>query len=956
MTGFEREDIENTAGNNRRTESDNPNADQDPERLLDENPLLAKELKQLFDGINTPPKPVEGEEPSPDNPEEDQSIDQLIGDFRLLRKVGAGGMARVFEAEQLSLKRRVAVKVLYSHLCLSEKAILKFQREAEASARQQHPGIVSIYAVGEYHGLHYIVEELVEDGRTLADELTQLKRMHGDSTAYYRSVTKIFSQIADALGYAHASGVIHRDIKPTNILITPSGVPKITDFGLARIEDAMILSRTGEFSGTPYYMSPEQAESNPRSIDQRSDVFSLGITLYEALTFKRPFHGKNSLDLLKKIVEEEPKSPQRENGSIPRDLSIICMKALEKARERRYQTMHAFANDLQRYLSGHPISARPVGPMRRAARFLHRHRTVSLLTVSACMLVLAIAMVTFQVNQDRMSREAEKALRFQPARQALGWSSTKRRSLNSTENWLLNTAPDHPATFLLMAVRLLEQNRENIRLREASLTQAVDHLRMAMSLFEDQAPPVSHLESDCGYLLGLALLRLSRAANLSDNEKDALSEESAAAIREARITRASDSLVAFEDQKEELWFERPIRLNTAHGLSHLYRGVDLFKDLYMGGERSLFEDSAQCFHEALKTYPHNPTALLCLGRLYFFMARFFEAYPLLDQAVELLEDRALTIKGSPRYYLNHVTLGQIEMMRGDLDKAEAQFQDALQCVDLNDDHIHNIYCNLGKISALRGKSQEALELLLKAHEIRSNDPHINLALGEYYLNQGKPEAAMRHAVMAEKRAVADAYLMMARIHMIEGNCKEAIKSLDKTASTKHIVPSARHRAMASLLLALIPQGDYGLNNDRETTAHDLAESACHVAAPDLPPICLSAMGVADLLNQGFSAAILNLTRARKLRSAWGSELLTAQWHEEARDLFLLAQAYTLRARSPDAEPDDEQNAMICFEEGEALVIDHFSKYMDMSEIILGLRDRTRLIVTGKSDISAVQPR
>ncbi|MFH2002242.1 MAG: serine/threonine-protein kinase, partial [Planctomycetota bacterium] len=263
MTSSEDKEINNEtrrgrpAGSSRPSGQDPENRKTDPEHCLNDHPSLAAELKQLFHGITA--FPVEMEQPDSIAKGDTREINEVIGDFRLIRKIGTGGMARVFEAEQISLKRRVALKVLFSHLSLSDKAICKFQREAEAGARQQHPGIIAIFAAGEHNGLHYIVEELVQDGRTLADELMQLKKEKGDSIGYFREVARLFAQTADALAHAHASGVIHRDVKPTNILITPEGMPKITDFGLARITDALILSRTGEYSGTPFYMSPEQA-------------------------------------------------------------------------------------------------------------------------------------------------------------------------------------------------------------------------------------------------------------------------------------------------------------------------------------------------------------------------------------------------------------------------------------------------------------------------------------------------------------------------------------------------------------------------------------------------------------------------------------------------------------------------------------------------------------------------
>ena len=186
---------------------------------------------------------------------------ETLGDFRILREIGTGGMGTVYEAEQISLHRRVALKVLPAHLSFSPDAVQKFRREAEAGGRQRHPGIVAVHAVGEERGFHYIAQELVEGGRTLADRLTQLREEGEQPTGYFREATALVTTVAEALQYAHNAGVVHRDVKPSNIMLTPEGRPKVTDFGLAKVEDALALSRTGDFSGTPYYMSPEQAAS-----------------------------------------------------------------------------------------------------------------------------------------------------------------------------------------------------------------------------------------------------------------------------------------------------------------------------------------------------------------------------------------------------------------------------------------------------------------------------------------------------------------------------------------------------------------------------------------------------------------------------------------------------------------------------------------------------------------------
>jgi len=219
------------------------------------------------------------------DPGEEENISGVWGDFQIIRKLGKGGMGVVYEAEQLSLGRKVALKILPSHLRFSTNAIKKFHREAKAGGRQKHPGSVSVYSIGEHEGIHFITQELVEDGFTLSNHIDDLKKLKDTPLGYFRDVAKKISQVSDALEHAHKSGVIHRDVKPSNILITKDGRLKMSDFGLAKLEDSLSLSRSNEFAGTPYYMSPEQVSIRNIKINHSTDIYSLGVTLYEILTF-----------------------------------------------------------------------------------------------------------------------------------------------------------------------------------------------------------------------------------------------------------------------------------------------------------------------------------------------------------------------------------------------------------------------------------------------------------------------------------------------------------------------------------------------------------------------------------------------------------------------------------------------------------------------------------------------
>ncbi|MHC4946533.1 MAG: serine/threonine protein kinase, partial [Planctomycetota bacterium] len=335
---------------------------------------------------------------------------QFIGDFKIIQEIGRGGMGAVYEADQLSLKRKVALKILPSHLGFFDDVVLKFRREAEAGGRQSHPGIVSVYAVGEHEGIHYIAQELVGNGITLFHKLEECRQIEKLPPGYFRDVAKVIGEVADALEHAHDSGVIHRDIKPSNILLTREGMPKVADFGLAKVEDALALSRTGDFSGTPYYMSPEQVMSRKTAIDHRTDVYSLGVTLYEMLTLKPPFEGKTSIEVMKQICLVDPIDPHKANPRVPHDLSVICLKAMEKIPEKRYQTMREFAEDLDRFLHGDVILAKPAGLKTRFWKRVKRNPLVS--TSIGVALLSLVCFIGYELfwSIPRLKYERDKAL------------------------------------------------------------------------------------------------------------------------------------------------------------------------------------------------------------------------------------------------------------------------------------------------------------------------------------------------------------------------------------------------------------------------------------------------------------------------------------------------------------------------------------------------------------------
>jgi serine/threonine protein kinase/WD40 repeat protein/tetratricopeptide (TPR) repeat protein len=413
-------------------------------------PELSEQIRELFPalvvmeelgsvegaGIGTTPAAVPGKVP------------EQLGDYRILREVGRGGMGIVYEAVQQSLGRHVALKVLPAHGLLSPTHLERFRREARAAARLHHTNIVPVHGVGEHEGFHYYAMQFIQ-GQGLDEVLKEVKRLRGQKPAaaaefpemshspslaqgllsgglakveasastavtsnpsvasttansasgselttqpeaqYFRSVAQMGVQVAGALDYAHKHAILHRDIKPSNLLLDTRGTVWVTDFGLAKAEDAEELSHTGDIVGTLRYMAPERFTGWS---DPRSDVYGLGITVYEMLTLCPAFDESNRARLIERITQDDPPPLRKMDHSIPRDLETIVLKAIAKEPTRRYRTAAELADDLRRFLAGEPVRARRVSMWERGGKWVKRRPAVAaLLAVSAAAVLVLIA-------------------------------------------------------------------------------------------------------------------------------------------------------------------------------------------------------------------------------------------------------------------------------------------------------------------------------------------------------------------------------------------------------------------------------------------------------------------------------------------------------------------------------------------------------------------------------------
>src|SRR5262245_6306769 len=361
----------------------------DRDEFLARYPDLADELRAFFadhDKMTQAAAPVrdalDEESGGPAPPSQAETFPQTFGDYELLEEIGRGGMGVVYKARQISLNRVVALKRIRAGQLASPEEVARFRREAEAAAGLDHPHIVPIYEVGEHAGQHYFTMKLIEGGNLNA---------HLARFADAKATANLMIQIARAVHHANQRGILHRDLKPGNILIDAEGQPHVSDFGLAQsIEKEAKLTQSGAIVGTAEYMAPEQARGE-KGLTTAADVYGLGAILYVLLTGKPPFQGDYNWETLKKVVEDEPVAPRSINRKVNRELEAICLKCLEKGPQSRYTSAESLAGDLEGSLHGRPISAQATGTIGRVIKWARRRPGFAAFVGTAAVLFLTLA-------------------------------------------------------------------------------------------------------------------------------------------------------------------------------------------------------------------------------------------------------------------------------------------------------------------------------------------------------------------------------------------------------------------------------------------------------------------------------------------------------------------------------------------------------------------------------------
>jgi hypothetical protein len=404
---------------------------------------------------------------------------ERVGKYEILEKVAQGGMGVIFKARHVDLDRIFAVKVLTPRAEASQEAVARFQREAKTAARLDHPNIVRVHDVGVQDQLPYLVMDFV-DGSNLGDVIKE-------EGLGLRKAAQIARSIALALHHAHETGVVHRDVKPDNIILDAAGEPKITDFGIVKdlsgeAEDSR-LTQTGFTLGSPCYMSPEQAAGRHDDVGPRSDVYSLAATLYEMLTEKPPHDGDSIHEIMTKVVRDDVLPVRHHNQQVPRDLEVVCMKALESEQERRYATAKEFAADLGRFLDEEPVLAKPAGLGTKLRRVAKRHRAASAATLFVALLTVAGLGVAWnwqrqlheQVQAQREARVNEAEARLEAGVKAKNTLERRRAYYDAIKllDVVLAEEPGHPRAGPAKRRAVLSLSDHLIETGEASFAEFV---------------------------------------------------------------------------------------------------------------------------------------------------------------------------------------------------------------------------------------------------------------------------------------------------------------------------------------------------------------------------------------------------------------------------------------------------------------------------------------------------
>jgi serine/threonine protein kinase/Tfp pilus assembly protein PilF len=691
--------------------------------------------------------------PSPDGKNAAQSAKILtdLGDYELLEEVGRGGQGVVFRARQKSLNRTVALKVISLGQWASKAHVKRFRREAEAAASLDHPSIVPIHEVGERDGSCYFSMQFIEGG--------QLDEVVKRTPLSIRQAAELIGKVARTVYYAHEHGILHRDIKPGNILLDQKGEPHLTDFGLARlVETESTVTRTLEVLGTPSYMAPEQATGKNAELTSATDVYGLGAVLYQLITGHPPFAGGTTYETIKLLLDTEPRAPRLLNPKIDRDLSTICLKCLEKNPQRRYSSALMLAEDLEHWLKHEPIQARRTGLFTRGWKWVQRNPSTTVLVTLLVLLAVGLSLTVWYRRPhvliprsvavlpfENLSDDPDNAyfadgIQEEILTRLVGVSDLKVISRSSTQRY-----HSKPGNLAEIAKQLGVAN-----IVEGSVQKAADQVRVNVQLINAQTD--SHLWADT-YDVKLTdifgvesevakRIAESLQAKLSGREEQALAarpttnpEAYDAYLRGLAFAARYNSSGSAPDLSEKAadFYERAVQLdpNFALAWARLSRAdALLYFNRFETTSAALGNAAKRALDNAQKLAPDSPETLLALGYYQYYVPRDYVAAKTTFGRLSRMLPGSIEV---PR------ALATVTRREGHWDQSIAYFEQALSLDPRNLELLNEA----ARTYAMLRQFPTALKLYDRALDITPNDPDLMAAKAHIYQSEGNLQEAAR---------------------------------------------------------------------------------------------------------------------------------------------------------------------------------------------------------------------
>src|SRR5438132_6103947 len=681
-----------------------------------------------------------------------------FGGYELLEEIGRGGQGVVFRARQKSLHRIVELKVIGLGQWATKEHLKRFRLEAEAAASLDHPCIVPIYEVGERDGQCYFSMKFVEGG--------QLDEVVKHTPISIRQAAELIAKLARTVSYAHAHGILHRDIKPGNILLDAKGEPHLTDFGLARlVETESTVTRTLEVLGTPSYMAPEQAAGNKAQLTHATDVYGLGAVLYQLLTGHPPFAGETTFETVRLVLDTEPRQPRFWNRKIDRDLATICLKCLDKDPQRRYSSALALAEDLERWLKHEPIRARRTGIFTGGRKWMRRNRKL-VATGAACLLVGAAVIWLFRGELFRASQfnPPEKSIAVLPF---LDLSQTKEQEYfcDGISEEILHALAKVDGLRVVARTSSFSFKGTSVNAREVGEKLNVENVLEGSLRREGKRVRITAelIDARSGFHLW---------TETYDRELEdifALQDEITRSIVDALKIKLAVSLPAREQRNTEVY------------------------DLYLQGlffsNKSSEEDLRRAlnfFQRALEKDPTFARAWTGIAKVWYFLADVYvkplEAYPLSREAA--LKAIALDEKDAEA----HCYLSEAKRVLGwDLAGADAELKRALQ-FDPNSAPAH-LFSGLHPL--FRGELKDGLRLTLEAQKLDPVSPIASYVATAAYLANDRVDDAVVEGQRTLQLDPNYFYLdsVLAAAYREKGNFDEAIALYTKAQEATHLPSS-----------------------------------------------------------------------------------------------------------------------------------------------------------------------